>query len=76
MKVMITILLLCLLSTSITWGSNITELDTIFVTAKAQESETENIFLSSEQLRQEHVVDLSELLSQQSVTTTLIRKSG
>lgn len=76
MKITYTLLLLCLITASTAWGSNITQLDTILVTAKAQESETPNLFLSSEQLRQEHVVDLSELLSQQSVTTTLIRKSG
>lgn len=51
------------------------ELDTILVTAVV-EKDQQDTALKQEHLRREHVVDLAEQLSQQSPSTTLMRKSG
>nr|WP_320050548.1 TonB-dependent receptor [uncultured Desulfuromonas sp.] len=57
------------------FAENTIELDTILVTASA-ENDNDPEQVDREELRHEHVVDLAELLSQQSASTTLIRKSG
>ncbi|WP_321531423.1 TonB-dependent receptor plug domain-containing protein [uncultured Desulfuromonas sp.] len=68
-------LLFVLVSINPVQGEQITELETILVTASA-EKEDHPDQVGQEELRHEHVVDLAELLSQQSASTTLIRKSG
>jgi iron complex outermembrane receptor protein len=68
-------LLFVLLSLNEIQAEQIIELETVLVTASAeQEDDPEQV--DQEELRHEHVVDLAELLSQQSASTTLIRKSG
>ncbi|MDY0191542.1 MAG: TonB-dependent receptor [Desulfuromonas sp.] len=56
-------------------AEEIIELETILVTA-ATDKDNDAEQLNKEELRHEHVVELAELLSQQSASTTLIRKSG
>lgn len=60
---------------ALAYAEEIIELDTILVTATAQRNASSQ-HLGQEELRHEHVVDLAELLGQQSASTTLIRKGG
>lgn len=55
--------------------AEVVELESLLVTAEAEEELAQRA-VGAELLRQEQVIDLAELLSQQSASTALIRKSG
>ena len=74
-RVCLLALVLVFVQTTVIQAQEIIELDTILVTASRAE-DTDPDQVDQEELRQEQVVDLAELLSQQSASTTLIRKSG
>ncbi|WP_320056189.1 TonB-dependent receptor [Desulfuromonas thiophila] len=62
-------------ATSTAAVAEVVELESLLVTAEAEEELAQRA-VGAELLRQEQVIDLAELLSQQSASTALIRKSG